>query len=63
MNNNNEIEKNKEDPFALNSKNIKMDLLLFKDEVLKDIKDMKKNINKKFNNTNNIITEKLESYD
>ena len=63
MSNSNEIEKNKEDPFALNSKNIKMDLLLFKDEVLKDIKDMKKNITEKFNNTNNIITEKLESYD
>ena len=63
MSSSNEIEKIKEDPFALNSKNIKMDLLLFKDEILKDIKDMKKNITDKLNNTNKILNEKLESYD
>ena len=51
------------DPFALNSKNIKMDLLHFKDDVLKDIKSMEKIINEKFNTSNNFLKEKLESYD
>ena len=63
MNNENGIEKNKNDPFALNSKNIKMDLMLFKNDILKDIKTMQKNFSDKFNISNNVLKEKLESYD
>ena len=58
----NEAENNIE-PFSLNSKNIKKDLMLFKDEILKDLKYMQKNITDKFNNINIILKEKLESYD
>ena len=59
----NEEENSKDAPFSLNTKNLKMELLLFKDEVLKDIKSMHKIINDKFNNTNNFLKEKLDSYD
>ena len=54
---------NENDPFSLSSKNLKMDLLHFKDDILKDIKEMQKNISDKFNISNNILKEKLESYD
>ena len=54
---------NENEPFSLSSKNIKMDLLHFKDDILKDIKEMQKNISDKFNISNNILKEKLESYD
>ena len=63
MINDKEIDKKKDDPFALNSKNIKMDLLHFKDDILKDIKSMQKNIADKFTISNNLLKEKLESYD
>ena len=63
MNNENDVEKNRNDPFALNPKNIKMDLMLFKNDILKDIKSMQKNFSDKFNISNNVLKEKLESYD
>ena len=40
-----------------------MDLLHFKDDILKDIKSMQKNIADKFTISNNLLKEKLESYD
>jgi hypothetical protein len=60
---NNEIEKSKEEPFNLSSNNIKKDLILFKDDVLKDIKFMQKNASDKLEITNAVIKEKLEAYD
>jgi len=60
---NNDIEKGKEEPFNLNSNNIKKDLILFKDDVLKDIKFLQKSMSDKFEITNTVIQEKLETYD
>ena len=59
----NEADKNKEAPFVLNQKNIKSDMLHFKDDILKDIKTMQKNISEKFEISNNVLKEKLEAYD
>ena len=63
MSNENKNEKIKEEPFVVNQKNLKNDMIHFKDDVLKDIKYMQKNITEKFEMTNNLIKEKLESYD
>ena len=52
-----------ESPFSMNQKNIKADILHFKDDVLKDMKNMQKIIAEKFEMTNNLLKEKLESYD
>ena len=56
-------EKIKEEPFVVNQKNLKNDMIHFKDDVLKDMKNIQKNISEKFEMTNNLIKEKLESYD
>lgn len=63
MSNENGNEKTKEEPFVVNQKNLKNDMIHFKDEVLKDMKNMQKNISEKFEMTNNLIKDKLESYD
>ena len=63
MNKENEIEKNKEDPFALNLTNIKNDILHFKDDILKDLKSMQKKISDKFEASNNLINSKIQSYE
>ena len=61
MNNNNDA---KNDPIlGLNSKNMKNDILLFKNETLKDIKEAEKKISEKYKNLDNEIKEKLESYE
>ena len=44
MSNENKNEKIKEEPFVVNQKNLKNDMIHFKDDVLKDIKYMQKNI-------------------
>ena len=48
MSNENKNEKIKEEPFVVNQKNLKNDMIHFKDDVLKDIKYMQKNITEKF---------------
>ena len=63
MSNEKEADKNQEAPFALNQKNIKNDMLHFKDDILKDMKTMQKNIAEKFEISNNVLKEKLEAYD
>ena len=61
MNNNND-EKN--DPiFGLSTKNVKNDILLFKDETLKDFKEAQKKISEKYKNLDFEIKEKLNSYE
>ena len=61
MNNNND-EKN--DPiFGLSTKNMKNDILLFKDETLKDFKEAQKKISEKYKNLDFEIKEKLNSYE
>ena len=57
----NDTDKYKKTPFALNQKNIKNDMLHFKDDILKDMKTMQKNIVGKFEISNNILKEKLEA--
>ena len=47
----------------MSQKNIKFEMLHFKDEVLKDMKNMQKNIAEKFELSNSLLKEKLESYD
>ena len=59
----NEVEKGKEEPFNLNSNNIKKDLIHFKDDVLKDIKFLQKTVSEKLAITSTVVQEKLESYD
>ena len=63
MSNENGNEKIKEEPFVVNQKNLKNDMIHFKDDVLKDMKNIQKNISEKFEMTNNLIKDKLESYD
>ena len=63
MSNENRNEKIKEEPFVVNQKNLKNDIIHFKDDVLKDMKSIQKNISEKFEMTNNLIKDKLESYD
>ena len=52
-----------EEPFALNQKNIKNGMLHFKNEMLKDLKNMQKTITEKFDISNSVLKDKLESYD
>ena len=63
MSNEKDVDKNKEEPFVLNQKNLKNDMIHFKDDVLKDMKNLQKNISEKFEMTNTLLKEKLESYD
>ena len=56
-------DRNKEDIISLNQKNLKNDMLHFKDDILKDLKAIQKNISEKFEISNNVIKEKLEAYD
>ena len=56
-------DRNKEDIFSLNQKNLKNDILHFKDDILKDLKAIQKNISEKFEISNNVIKEKLEAYE
>ena len=53
----------KEEPFVVNQKNIKNDMIHFKDDMLKDMKNLQRDISEKFDMTNNIIKEKFDSYD
>ena len=52
------------DPIAgLNTKNIKNDILLFKNETLKDFKEVQKKVNEKYQSLNFEVTEKLNAYE
>ena len=53
----------KEEPFVVNQKNLKNDMIYFKDDVLKDMKNLKRDMTEKFDMTNNLIKEKFDSYD
>ena len=62
MSNENDLGK-KDDPFAMNQKNLKNDIIHFKDDILKDMKTMQKNLAEKFDMSNSLLMEKLEAYD
>ena len=51
------------DSIANNQKSAKMEILQFKDEVLKDIKHLKREIAEKYELNTSLFTEKLTSYD
>ena len=54
----------KRDPIlSLNTNNIKSDLLLFKDETLRDIKEAERKVSDKYKNLDKEIKEKLSSYE
>ena len=53
----------KEEPFVVNQKNLKNDMIHFKDDVLKDMKNLQRDMTEKFDMTNNLIKEKFDSYD
>ena len=53
----------KEEPFVVNQKNLKSDMIHFKDDVLKDMKNLQRDMTEKFDMTNNLIKEKFDSYD
>ena len=62
MNDNNNDGKN--DPIvALSSNNMKSDILFFKDETLKEIKEVQKKMSAKYVGLDNDIKDKLESYE
>ena len=50
-------------PIIPNQQSIKMDVLQFKDEVLKEIKLLKKIMTDKYESNTTLISEKLKSYD
>ena len=62
-NNNNSTPLNKNKPIVPSQKSIKMEILQFKDEILKEIKIYKKSITERNNSQISIISEKLKSYD
>jgi len=45
----------KEEPFVVNQKNLKSDMIHFKDDVLKDMKNLQRDMTEKFDMTNNLI--------
>ena len=51
------------DLIAHNQKNMKIEILQFKDEVLKDIKHLKREITEKYEMNTSLFTEKISSYD
>ena len=53
----------KEEPFVVNQKNLKNDMIHFKDDVLKDMKNLQRDMTEKFDMTNNLMKEKFDSYD
>ena len=53
----------KEEPFVVNQKNLKNDMIHFKDDVLKDMKSLEREMTEKFDMTNNLMKEKFDSYD
>ena len=48
---------------SLNTKNLKNDILLFKNETLKDFKDAQKKISEKYNTLNSEVFQKLQAYE
>ena len=48
---------------AMNSKNIKSDILMFKNEALKDFKEAQKKVNEKYQSLNFEVKEKLDAYE
>ena len=48
---------------AVNSKNVKNDILMFKNETLKDFKDAQKKVNEKYQTLNLEVKEKLDAYE
>ena len=57
------MNENDNNPISLNQKKLKNDMLHFKDEILKDMKNMQKTIAEKFEISNSLLKEKIESYD
>ena len=54
----------KVDPImSLNTKNVKNDILIFKNETLKDFKDAQKKISDKYNTLNMQVLQKLDTYE
>ena len=48
---------------AANTKNVKNDILMFKDETLKDFKEAQKKVNEKYQTLNFEVREKLDAYE
>ena len=67
MNKNNKvlnIEKNKESPINIvNPKNIQNEMLHFKDDILKDVKDLEINFSENFKESKKLMDEKLKEYE
>ena len=63
MSTGNDSDRNREDILSISQKTIKNDILHFKDDILKDLKTIQKNISEKFDMSNSLIKEKLEAYD
>ena len=61
-NNNNSV-LNQSIPLVPNQQSIKMEVLQFKDEVLKQLKLLKKSISEKYESNATLISEKLKTYD
>ena len=49
--------------FNVNPKQIKADILMFKNEILKDIKTLSRNLTEKYEASNEVITQKIEAYE
>ena len=54
---------NNQDPIVGSSRGMKSDLLMFKDETLKDIKEAQKKVQEKYNHLNLEVKEKLDKYE
>ena len=63
MNNSNELSPKNDNVLGVNSKQIKSDILMFKNETLRDIKNFTKNLSEKYETTLDVIKQKLETYD
>ena len=62
-NNNNNPSVNKNISIVPNQQSIKMEVLQFKDEVLRELKYLKKSISEKYDSNVLLVSEKLNSYD
>ena len=55
--------KNEDEIVGLSNKNIRKEILLFKEEILKDIKGIQKEFSNKFNNLDNTLKEQINLYE
>ena len=63
MSNSNELPPENDNILGVNSIQIKSDILMFKNETLKDIKNFSKNLLEKYEKTLEVINQKLQTYD